>query len=157
MIREVITGAAAGAAGTTALNAVTYADMALRGRSASTTPEDAVNAIVERLPGDVPGSGDTRANRVAGLAPLMGLATGVAIGASYGLASRHFGTLPRWAASGITAVAAMTLTNGPMAGLGITDPRGWTFGAWIADVVPHAAYGLVTVLTFDEMQPKGDR
>jgi hypothetical protein len=154
MIREVVAGAAAGAAGTTALNAVTYADMALRGRSASPTPENTVNAIADRLPGDIPGNGDKRANRVAGLAPLMGLATGVVIGAGYGLASGLFGTWPRWAASGVTAVAAMTLTNGPMAGLSITDPRSWSLGSWMADAVPHAAYALVTVLTFDEMHPQ---
>ena len=35
-------GAAAGAAGTTALNVVTYLDMAVRGRPASSTPERTV-------------------------------------------------------------------------------------------------------------------
>ena len=37
MIREALLGAAAGAAGTTALNISTYLDMALRARPASTT------------------------------------------------------------------------------------------------------------------------
>lgn len=38
--------------------------------------------------------------------------------------------------------------NGPMAGLGVTDPRSWSAGDWAADVVPHLAYGLVTAWTF---------
>ena len=38
-------GAAAGAAGTTALNATTYLDMVLRGRSASSTPEDTMRYL----------------------------------------------------------------------------------------------------------------
>jgi hypothetical protein len=28
--------------------------------------------------------------------------------------------------------------------LGITDPRTWSTADWIADLVPHLAYGLVT-------------
>ena len=38
-------GAAAGAAGSTALNAVTYLDMAGRGRGSSSTPEQTVQAL----------------------------------------------------------------------------------------------------------------
>ena len=39
-------GAAAGAAGTTALNFLTYVDMAVRGRPASSTPEKTVRDAV---------------------------------------------------------------------------------------------------------------
>lgn len=46
MTRRFLHGLAAGAAGTTALNAVTYLDMALRGRPASTTPEEIGRAHV---------------------------------------------------------------------------------------------------------------
>lgn len=42
MTSRVLAGLAAGAAGTTALNAVTYLDMALSARPASSTPEDTV-------------------------------------------------------------------------------------------------------------------
>jgi hypothetical protein len=38
----------------------------------------------------------------------------------------------------------MAGANGPMTALGITDPRRWSPAAWISDVVPHLAYGLVT-------------
>ena len=39
---------------------------------------------------------------------------------------------------------AMLAGNAPMTLLGVTDPRRWTAGDWLADLVPHAAYGVVT-------------
>jgi hypothetical protein len=47
ILRSVLTGAAAGAAGTTGLNAVTYMDMAGRGRPVSGAPEDTVDRLVD--------------------------------------------------------------------------------------------------------------
>lgn len=47
-------GLAAGAAGTTVLNAVTYLDMVARGRPASTTPEDAVRALSDKTGVSIP-------------------------------------------------------------------------------------------------------
>src|SRR3954451_8312239 len=81
-------GALAGAAGTTALDAVTYLDMAVRGRPSSSTPEDTVVKLADTLGVTIPGDGDTRANRVAGLGPLTGYAAGIGIGALLGLARR---------------------------------------------------------------------
>lgn len=54
--------AAGGAAGATALNAVTYLDVAGRGRPASSTPEQTVKKLsqVRHLP--IPGDEDTRGN-----------------------------------------------------------------------------------------------
>ena len=60
MWRQLLAGAAAGAAGTTALNAATYVDMALRGRPASSTPERSVEAITDRAGLSVPGDGAER-------------------------------------------------------------------------------------------------
>jgi hypothetical protein len=68
-------GAAAGAAGTTALNAVTYLDMAWRARPASSTPSDSVDEAVARMPVDAPGQGDDRDNRISAVGELTGLAT----------------------------------------------------------------------------------
>ena len=45
LTRLALLGAAAGAAGTTALNAVTYLDMTVRGRPSSSTPEDTVEKL----------------------------------------------------------------------------------------------------------------
>ncbi len=137
-------GAAAGAAGTTALNAVTYVDMAVRGRPASTTPEDTVEKLSQKAHVSVPGKGQTRQNRVAGLGPLTGLLAGVGIGAVLGVA-RAAGWRPGIGAATATAtVGALVGTNGPMTVLGVTDPRTWPVSSWAADLVPHLAYGAVT-------------
>jgi len=48
-------GAVAGAAGTTALNAVGYADMAMRGRPASSVPARVAEQLARRVGGIIPG------------------------------------------------------------------------------------------------------
>src|SRR3954468_1758615 len=73
-------GAAAGAAGTTALNIVTYLDMALRGRPASTTPDRTVERLAGTAHLSIPGEGERRASRVEGLGALTGLVAGVGVG-----------------------------------------------------------------------------
>lgn len=67
LTRLALLGAAARAAGTTALNAVTYLDMAVRGRPSSSTPEDTVEKLSALVHVGVPGDGDLRQNRVQGL------------------------------------------------------------------------------------------
>lgn len=150
---ELLRGAAAGAAGTTALNAVTFLDMAVRGRPASTTPQQTVERVAERPPVDVPGDAQHRDHRVSGLGSLSGLVTGVALGAALGLARAAGLRPPVPVAAAATAAAAMVGANGPMAALGVTDPRSWTATDWLADVVPHLAYGLVTAWTLEAMAP----
>lgn len=49
MLREVLIGAAAGAIGTVALNAVTYGDMVVRGRPLSGVPSHVAGQLVERV------------------------------------------------------------------------------------------------------------
>ncbi len=137
-------GAAAGAAGTTALNAVTYLDMVARGRPTSSTPEDTVEQLSAKTHVPIPGNDQTRENRVAALGPLTGLAAGVGVGAALGLA-RAAGLRPGLLVSGVAAtVGALIGSNGPMTVLGVTDPRTWALKDWVADVIPHLAYGVVT-------------
>ncbi|MGI8433559.1 MAG: hypothetical protein ACR2LE_02305 [Nocardioidaceae bacterium] len=144
-------GAAAGAAGTTALNAVTYVDMALRGRPASSTPEETVKTLSERTGVPVPGEGDEQQNRISGLGPLTGLLAGVGVGALLGL-TRAAGWRPGVStATGAATVAALIGTNGPMTVLGVTDPRSWPASSWVADIVPHVAYAGVTVAVLDRL------
>ena len=143
--------AAAGAAGTTALNAVTYLDMAARGRPASSTPEDTVEKIAGRAGLDIPGDQDTRSNRLAGLASLTGLGVGVGVGAAFG-AARWLG----WRPAPVTGAVVVTLGalvagNVPMTVLGATDPRTWAVNDWVADMVPHLAYGAVTAAVLDRL------
>jgi hypothetical protein len=136
-------GAAAGAAGTTALNAVTYLDMAVRGRPSSSTPEQTVETLAGKAGVSIPGSGETAQNRVQGLGPLLGIVTGVAVGAVAGALVKGR-ALPVPVLSVLVGGGAMVASNLPMTGLGITDPRTWTASSWISDAVPHLAYGAVT-------------
>jgi hypothetical protein len=142
-------GAAAGAAGTTALNAVAYLDMVVRGRPASSTPEDTVEKLADTAHVTIPGEGDLRRNRVQGLGPLLGLAAGVGVGVLVGLVrASGFRAAPPVGAL-LTTAGVMLAANGPMAVLGVTDPRTWSRTDWISDVVPHLAYGVVVKTTLD--------
>ncbi|BCJ68738.1 hypothetical protein [Polymorphospora rubra] len=157
MWSALLSGAAAGAAGTTALDAVTYLDMAQRGRPASSTPQQTVEAITGRLKVDVPGDGDTRQNRLTGLGALSGIGTGIAVGAVFG-ALRGAGFRPHpLLASVVIGLAAMAASDVPMAGLKVSDPRTWSAGSWLSDIVPHLAYGMVTSAVLAGLDRRGRR
>lgn len=149
-LRGALLGAAAGAAGTTALNTVTYLDMVVRGRPASSTPEQTVEALTDRAHVTVPGDGGVRQNRVAGLGPLTGIAAGLGVGVLLGLA-RAVGRRPGTATA---TAAALLVGNAPMTLLGVTDPRTWPVSSWVADVVPHVAYGAVTAAVLEQLDPR---
>jgi hypothetical protein len=149
--RWLVRGAVAGAAGTTALNVVTYLDMAVRGRGSSSTPEQTVETISEKAHVPIPGDEETHGNRVAGLGPLMGLAVGVAGGMALG-AVHATGVRPPLPVTALaTAGGVMAGADAPMALLGISDPRSWSLPDWLSDAVPHAAYGFVTAWTLREL------
>ncbi|MDQ6782051.1 MAG: hypothetical protein M3063_01115 [Actinomycetota bacterium] len=153
LARGILAGAAAGAAGTTALNAVTYLDMAVRGRPTSSTPEDTVEKLSDKARIAIPGDHDTHDNRVAGLGPLTGLVAGVGIGVALG-ACRSAGWRPGPIVAGLAATAgALVGTNGPMTALGVADPRTWSINAWITDIVPHLGYGAVTAAALKRLDP----
>jgi hypothetical protein len=141
-----VSGALAGAAGTAALNAVTYADMALRARPGSQVPERLVGEITDRA-GVSLGEEETADDRRQALGALMGFAVGIGVGAAYGLVRSpdRARTLPD--ALGLGAAASVA-SDGPAIALGITDPRSWGASGWISDVVPHLAYGVVTAATY---------
>lgn len=147
MLREILSGAAAGAAGTTALNATTYLDMAVRGRPASKVPERAVEAAAGEAGLEVPGGGDIGGNRRSGLGGLTGVATGVSVGMAFG-ALRSFGFRPPPVLGALAAgCAAMAAADLPVARLGVTEPRRWSASTWLTGLVPHLAYGAVTSST----------
>ena len=143
----ILRGAAAGAAGTTALNVVTYLDMAVRGRPASSTPQNTVEKLAGTAHLSIPGEGDRRASRVEGLGALTGLVAGVGVGGLLGLARAsgfRAGTL-------LTTLTVLVSTNGPMTVLRVTDPRTWSVVDWISDLVPHLAYAAVVTTTMDAL------
>lgn len=136
-------GVAAGAAGVTALNAVTYLDMALRGRAPSGAPELTVDALSKTVGAEIPGRGDVRRNRRTALGALSGMGTGVAVGVAASTARAVGFNLPAPLGVLVTGAAAMAASDLPMAALGVSDPRSWAPSSWLSDVVPHLAYGLV--------------
>jgi hypothetical protein len=142
-------GAAAGAAGTTALNAVTYLDMIVRGRPASSTPEQTVEKLAQRTGVAIPGDEQTRQHRVQGLGPMTGLGAGIGIGALVGLVRALGYRSQPLVGTGLITVGVLASTNGPMTALGVTDPRTWSAVDWISDVVPHLAYSAVVKTTMD--------
>lgn len=144
MFRGLLHGAAAGAAGTTALDAVTYLDMALRGRPSSQTPQQAVDKLAEGIGIPVPGTGDTRDNRRSGLGSLTGIATGVGIGVLAGLLRPVLLRLPSPLGVLLIGGGAMAASDFSLAKLGVSEPATWSPADWLSDVVPHLAYGAVT-------------
>jgi hypothetical protein len=151
ILEGAVRGAAAGAAGTAALDALTYADMALRGRPASTTPERSVEIIAEQFGISVPGEGETRQNRLTGLGALSGTATGVTLGAALGAVRAMGVRLPLRVATPVVGAAVMAATNLPMMRLGVSDPRDWSAADWLSDIVPHLAYAAVTCATLEAL------
>lgn len=140
-------GAAAGAAGTTALNATTYLDMAVRGRPESDAPQQVVAALADRAGVAVPGGRRERGRRLAALGPLAGTATGVAVGGLAGVLRAAGVRLPTVIGGPVLGAVAMLASDGPLAALRISDPRRWSAADWVADVVPHLVYGLTTHAT----------
>ncbi len=134
-------GLVAGAAGTTVLNAVTYADMAVRGREASSTPERTVQALAGQAGISVPGDRQARQNRLTALGALLGSASGLAVAVGAAKVRALGVRFPAPVDAVLTAAAAMAVTDAPMAALGVSDPRQWTRADWISDAVPHLAYG----------------
>ncbi|MCV2458290.1 hypothetical protein OEB94_03200 [Streptomyces sp. ICN988] len=144
MIQSIVRGVVAGAAGTTVLNAVTYADMAWRGRPSSEVPAQAVEKLTKQAGYPVPGSGSNHDNRLAGLGGLSGIAVGSGIGAGVSLLRRIGIRMPWWLGGVATGALAMAATDLPIARLGVSDPANWSSKDWASDVVPHLMYGLVT-------------
>lgn len=154
MIRTIVRGCAAGAAGTTALNTVSYADMALRGRPASSVPETLVDTIAARIGLPLRDS-DEKGNRLNGLAAVTGVALGCGTGAAVALAHKAGARMPLWLGGALTGALVMAAADVPIARLGISDPRTWSAGDWASDVVPHLVFGLVTyaLVTAWDQQP----
>ncbi len=152
MLREVLTGTAAGAVGTVALNATTYADMALRGRPPSSVPAQMAGKLAGKVGIDLSDEedGDKKAHyRQSGLGALMGYATGLGVGTAYGLVRPLLGGVSIPLTGVGLGLAAMAGSDVPATTLGITDPREWGLNSWTSDIIPHLAYGMVTAVAYD--------
>ena len=145
-------GLIAGAVGTELLNITTYLDMAIRGRGASSVPEDDVQKLVERAGVGLGEDGDAAANRRTAIGTLLGYVTGASMGVTYGLARPLLRRIPPVPAAVLVGLGAMAATDATSAALGTTDPRAWTPDAWLADIVPHIAFGAGVVATYDALE-----
>ncbi|MGW3607194.1 hypothetical protein [Micromonospora sp. NPDC005161] len=143
-------GAIAGAVGSTALNVVSYLDIALRARPASSTPEQTVDRLA-RIAHVQLGSGAPATNRRSGLGALVGYGLGVAAGVAFALYARGR-RQPLPVATGVLGAGVMTMTDGSITALGISNPRTWRRSDWIADIVPHLAYGLTAAATWNRLR-----
>jgi uncharacterized membrane protein len=141
MTGSVARGLAAGAAGTAVLDAVTYLDVLWRGRAVSGTRERVVDALAGRTGREVPGRGAVRAHRRTALGALSGIGTGLAAGVLASVVRAAGVRFPGPVGAVVTGAAAMAATVGPVAALGVSDPRTWTAADWMSGAVPHLAYG----------------
>jgi uncharacterized membrane protein len=134
-------GLLAGAAGTAALHAAGYLDMAIRGRPTSPVPAQLVDAAAVAVGTTVPGRRGVRDARLRGLGELAGLANGLGLGVLSSMVRSAGVRMPFPVGAVVKGAAAMAATDLPIAALGVSDPRRWTREDWIADAVPHLAYG----------------
>jgi hypothetical protein len=152
LFRRLLGGAAAGAAGTAALDAVTYMDMAWRGRPASSTPQQAAEKLAKLAGHPIRGQAQVRDNRLVGLGSLQGIAAGAAVGAIAGATRPLLTRLGPLVSPILIGAAAMALSDGVLAQLDVAHPTDWSAVDWATDVVPHLAFGVVAYATLSEMQ-----
>src|SRR3954466_11571388 len=151
-------GLAAGAAGTTVLNAVSCLDMALRGRPASSVSGTLVDVVAGRTGRDIPGKGREKDSRREALGALAGITDGLGTGVLASVARSAGVRFSAPVGAVLTGAAAMAATDVPRPALGVSDPRTWhpahwgaapgwrsprpwTWRDWAAAAVPHLAYG----------------
>ena len=146
---RMVGGALAGAAGSAVLNTVTYVDMLVPGRGASSVPEQDVEQLEELVSLDPPtdeAARGVRSNRATAAGALLGYLVGLGVGADTRAAWPRLRAVPLPVAGLVVGGAAMACSDIPSVALGTTDPREWSAASWAADVVPHIAYGLMTVV-----------
>ena len=167
MANRIVAGLAAGAAGTLALNVASYMDMLVRGRPASKLPGQVAGRIADEvglpLDFDLGDTGDAGAdesaaresevaNRQEALGALLGYSNGLGIGLAYAIVRLVLPRPPTWLAGAMLGALAMASSDVPATRLGLTDPQTWSGADWMADVVPHMAYGVVAALTFEAIK-----
>lgn len=139
----------AGAVGTYAIDLTTYLDVVVRARASSSVPGDTAQRIAESA-GLRFATGDDEAatNRRNGLGALMGYVAGVAGGLAYSVVPGR-SSLPLAVRGLALGAVVMAATDGASVATGATDLQSWGVAGWLADAIPHAVYGLVTVAVHD--------
>ncbi len=146
----------AGAAGTLALEATTYLDVAVRGRAPSEVPGRVVGRLASRAGIDAIAESrddDNARNRRTGIAAILGYATGLGAATAATLAWSARRSVPLPAVALATGAAAMAMSDAGATALGVTDPRSWGVKGWIADVIPHLVFGFATATVLARTAP----
>ena len=146
-------GLIAGTAGTAALNIVTYLDMLVRGRPASSMPATLVKHVAQAAGVDALASDDeTTQHRREAVGSLLGYANGLGVGVVYGcIRPLVRGWIPLPLAAIVVGAAAMALSDIPAARAKATDPSSWAPADWLADALPHLTFGVVVAQTFERI------
>lgn len=124
--------------------------MLARGRPPSDVPERAAQQLAARVGADLSGDGAGAVRRSA-LGALLGYASGTALGALFGVARPHLPPMPLAIEGPALGLAVMAANDLPLILSGLTDPRTWGLSGWLADAVPHAVYGVATVVACDAL------
>lgn len=144
-------GLIAGAAGVTALDAVTYLDMLVRGRPASEVPGRTANELAKKIGIDrLDADDDKTRNRRSATGALVGYADGVLSAVAYG-ALRSALPIPWPVGAALLAGLTLLVGEGSADRTGVVDWSKWGPQEWIADLVPRLAYGGVTALTLETL------
>jgi drug/metabolite transporter (DMT)-like permease len=152
MIRTIVAGAIAGAAGEMAIDVFTYGDMLARARPASEVPAKVAGRLAEGAGIELAQPGeraDKAENRKQAGGALLGYATAIGVATGYAVLRRLGFRLPMPVAGLAMGAAAMALSDTTATALRVTDPTTWGAEGWIADIVPHAAYGLAAAATLE--------
>ena len=147
-------GLVAGAVGTTVIEAVTWIDMAVRGRASSDMPRRTVEAGLDALGVEVPGSKAERQHRTEAFGALSGIGAGLGVGVAASAARAMGIRLPGPLGATATGLGAMALTDVSAQSLGTTDLGSWSAADWASDLVPHLAYGFATTSVLRSMEKR---
>jgi hypothetical protein len=157
MLRTLLMGAAAGAVGTVALDITTYLDMAIRGRPSSEVPARTAVRLASAVGADLEANGQAISaeaeqqahSRQSGVGALLGYAAGLGVGAAFGVIRPYLGQAPVGLTALALGAAAMAAGDLPPILTQATNPREWGTSGWVADIVPHLAYGLFTAMAYE--------
>lgn len=149
---KLLWGAAAGAAGSTALKITTYLDMVVRGRPSSGLPANVAGSMADAAGIQALSSeneDEAAQNRRSGAGALLGYVSGLGIGMAYSALTSGKGKSHPLRTGVVLGLAAMAMSDVPIVLTGNGDPRTWGLTAWLSDLIPHLAYGLVTAAVLE--------
>ena len=156
MIRTIVAGAIAGATGELALNVVSYADMLVRARPSSSMPGKTAGRLADLAGVELARPGEraeiTETRREASGA-LLGYGMAVATAVAYALLRRVGLRLPVPLGGLMMGGAAMAVSDSAATALGATDPKTWGVSGWLADIIPHLAFGLTAAAILELIDP----